>query len=127
MAAIGSWPYGRVILPIAYSRMCSSPRTSRAIEPHCTSELGGSRVMVFLCEACEDDEGMHLVMELCEDGELFDASSSGSTTLSAPRLSSPQPTVEVVQLTAERGRTNSPESYTAVRANPISSCATRTE
>ncbi|XP_062193711.1 calcium-dependent protein kinase 22-like [Phragmites australis] len=77
------------------------------------SELGGGRV-VQLREACEDDDGVHLVMELCEGGELFDRifARGHYTERAAAKLA--RTIVEVVQLCHENGvmhRDLKPENF----------------
>jgi calcium-dependent protein kinase len=61
------------------------------------SELGGP--VVRLRDACEDADGVHLVMELCEGGELFDRifARGHYTERAAAKLA--RTIVEVVQVT----------------------------
>ncbi|KAK3132959.1 hypothetical protein QOZ80_6AG0530080 [Eleusine coracana subsp. coracana] len=76
------------------------------------SELGGP--VVRLREACEDADGVHLVMELCEGGELFDRifARGHYTERAAAKLA--HTIVEVVQLCHENGvmhRDLKPENF----------------
>ncbi|PAN13340.1 hypothetical protein PAHAL_2G329800 [Panicum hallii] len=77
------------------------------------SELGEGRV-VRLREACEDDDGVHLVMELCEGGELFDRifEREHYSERAASKLA--RTIVEVVQLCHDNGvmhRDLKPENF----------------
>ncbi|WVZ65542.1 hypothetical protein U9M48_014888 [Paspalum notatum var. saurae] len=77
------------------------------------SELGGGRV-VGLREACEDDDGVHLVMELCEGGELFDRIFEREHYSERAAAKLARTIVEVVQLCHENGvmhRDLKPENF----------------
>ncbi|KAJ1290394.1 hypothetical protein BS78_02G240000 [Paspalum vaginatum] len=77
------------------------------------SELGGGRV-VALREACEDDDGVHLVMELCEGGELFDRIFEREHYSERAAAKLARTIVEVVQLCHENGvmhRDLKPENF----------------
>ncbi|KAG8057386.1 hypothetical protein GUJ93_ZPchr0002g25790 [Zizania palustris] len=79
------------------------------------SALGaGADAVVRLREACEDSDGVHLVMELCEGGELFDRifARGHYTERAAAKLA--RTIVEVVQLCHENGvmhRDLKPENF----------------
>ncbi|TVU08953.1 hypothetical protein EJB05_42381, partial [Eragrostis curvula] len=79
------------------------------------SELGGAGgPVVQLREACEDADGVHLVMELCEGGELFDRifARGHYTERAAAKLA--LTIVNVVQLCHENGvmhRDLKPENF----------------
>ncbi|KAL6601769.1 hypothetical protein ACP70R_044989 [Stipagrostis hirtigluma subsp. patula] len=80
------------------------------------SEVGGGEggAVVRLREACEDADGVHLVMELCEGGELFDRiyARDHYTERAASKLA--RTIVEVVQLCHDNGvmhRDLKPENF----------------
>ncbi|KAL6846779.1 hypothetical protein ACP4OV_024227 [Aristida adscensionis] len=80
------------------------------------SELGADAggAIVRLREACEDADGVHLVMELCEGGELFDRifARDHYSERAASKLA--RTIVEVVQLCHENGvmhRDLKPENF----------------
>ncbi|ONM22840.1 calcium-dependent protein kinase 22 [Zea mays] len=77
------------------------------------SEAGGGRV-VRLREACEDDDGVHLVVELCEGGELFDRIFEREHYSERAAAKLARTIVEVVQLCHENGvmhRDLKPENF----------------
>ncbi|XP_066390552.1 calcium-dependent protein kinase 22-like [Miscanthus floridulus] len=77
------------------------------------SEVGGGRV-ACLREACEDDDGVHLVMELCEGGELFDRIFERDHYSERAAAKLARTIVEVVQLCHENGvmhRDLKPENF----------------
>ncbi|KAK8460126.1 hypothetical protein SEVIR_2G282400v4 [Setaria viridis] len=77
------------------------------------SELGAGRV-ARLREACEDDDGVHLVMELCEGGELFDRIFEREHYSERAAAKLARTIVEVVQLCHENGvmhRDLKPENF----------------
>ncbi|KAG2644550.1 calcium-dependent protein kinase 22-like [Panicum virgatum] len=77
------------------------------------SELGEGRV-VRLREACEDDDGVHLVMELCEGGELFDRIFEREHYSERAAAKLARTIVEVVQLCHDNGvmhRDLKPENF----------------
>ncbi|ONM56365.1 Calcium-dependent protein kinase 24 [Zea mays] len=77
------------------------------------SEVSGGRV-ACLREACEDDDGVHLVMELCEGGELFDRIFERKHYSERAAAKLARTIVEVVQLCHENGvmhRDLKPENF----------------
>ncbi|KAF8701099.1 hypothetical protein HU200_033751 [Digitaria exilis] len=77
------------------------------------SELGAGRV-ARLREACEDDDGVHLVMELCEGGELFDRIFEREHYSERAAAKLARTIVEVVQLCHDNGvmhRDLKPENF----------------
>ncbi|CAN6218345.1 unnamed protein product, partial [Urochloa humidicola] len=77
------------------------------------SEVGGGLV-ARLREACEDDDGVHLVMELCEGGELFDRIFEREHYSERAAAKLARTIVEVVQLCHDNGvmhRDLKPENF----------------
>ncbi|KAI4338907.1 hypothetical protein MLD38_023914 [Melastoma candidum] len=76
--------------------------------------LPRSPSIVRLCEACEDDAAVHLVMELCEGGELFDRIVARGHYTERAAAAVTRTIVEVVELCHRHGvihRDLKPENF----------------
>ncbi|CAN6211257.1 unnamed protein product [Urochloa humidicola] len=74
----------------------------------------GEGLVARLREACEDDDGVHLVMELCEGGELFDRIFEREHYSERAAAKLARTIVEVVQLCHDNGvmhRDLKPENF----------------
>ncbi|XP_047308691.1 calcium-dependent protein kinase 13-like [Impatiens glandulifera] len=76
--------------------------------------LPKSSSVVFLKEACEDDDSVHLVMELCEGGELYDRIVARGYYTERAAANVTRTIIEVVQLCHKHGvihRDLKPENF----------------